>query len=64
MDVLREEGCWRGSWGLSVLSVQRYPLLPGLLLGSQQCTHSIGNALSVNIFANQPCRELLHASPH
>lgn len=35
----RDVGGKVGSWGLSVLSVQ-----PGLVLGSQQCTHSIGNA--------------------
>lgn len=35
----RDVGGKVGSWGLSVLSVQ-----PGLVLGSRQCTYSIGNA--------------------
>lgn len=35
----RDVGGKVGSQGLSVLSVQ-----PGLALGSQQCTHSVGNA--------------------
>lgn len=40
----RDVGGKVGSQGLSVLSVQCYSLLPGLLPGSQQCPHSTGNA--------------------